>query len=114
VKKQHQHCIPQAFRPLREPAFCAWLGQARPGDALTYHRGFLALDASISSNEFTDHQRRELNRVARRAWWAATQGLVDLVQRRHGRDDYSYIVVARARSDEASEALSTFLLKKVA
>jgi hypothetical protein len=84
--------------------FCAWVAQASAGDKLEYHRGLLALDASIYSKEFTGNSRRELNRVARRAWSAAEQGLVHLVQLRNGRDDYSYLAVARPRSVRAAAA----------
>ena len=53
--------------------FCAWIAQASPGDQFVYHRGLLALDASEWSQSFMGHARRELNQVARRAWWAAGQ-----------------------------------------
>lgn len=101
-------------RRLTETMFCAWLGQAHPGDALIYHRGVLALDASISSQTPKSDARRELARVARRAWWAASQGLVHLVQRRNGVDDFSYIAIARPRTAEVSASLSLVLLKEVA
>jgi hypothetical protein len=63
--------------------FCAWVSQASPGEHLEYHRGLLALDASEWSRDFAGHRRRELNRLAHRAMWAANQGLVHLVQRRN-------------------------------
>ena len=103
-----------AGRPLKETAFCAWLGQANPGDALVYHRGLLALDAGLNSQTLDSNARRELARVARRAWWAAEQGLVHLVQRRNGVDDFSYIAIARPRTAEVSATLSSVLLKEVA
>ena len=101
-------------RRLTETTFCAWLGQAHPGDALVYHRGVLALDASISSQTPDSDARRELARVARRAWWAASQRLVHLVQRRNGPDDFTYLAIARPRPKELSASLSSFLLKEVA
>jgi hypothetical protein len=33
------------LRPLADIEFCAWIGQAAPGDRLEYHRGFLGIDA---------------------------------------------------------------------
>ena len=105
---------PRAMRRLTETAFCAWLGQAHPGDALVYHRGVLALDASINSQTPGSDARRELGRVGRRAWWAANQGLIHLVQRRNGADDFSYIAIARPRTSDATESLSSVLLKEVA
>jgi hypothetical protein len=94
--------------------FCAWVGQASAGDKLEYHRGLLAMDAGECSQSFEGHRRRELNRVARRAWWAAEQGLIHLLQRRNGIDDFSYIAIARPRPKELSATLSSVLLKEVA
>ena len=92
--------------------FCAWIGQASPGDSLEYHRGLLALDGSEWSRDFSGDRRRELNRLSRRAWWAAEQGPVHLVQRRNGPDDFSYIAIARPLTAEASASLSSILLKE--
>src|SRR6266446_257572 len=83
--------------PIAEIDFCAWLGQAVPDDALEYFRGFLALDISCGSRTLGEADRKELARVARRAWWAAEHGLVHLIQRRHGPDEFSYLAVARRR-----------------
>ena len=105
---------PRAMRRLTETAFCAWVGQAHPGAQLVYHRGLLALDASINSQTPKSDARHELARVARRAWWAASQGLVHLVQRRNGPDDFTYLAIARPRPKELSASLSSFLLKEVA
>jgi hypothetical protein len=54
------------------------------------------------------------NRLARRAWWAAEQGLVHLVQRRNGPDDFSYLAVARLHGPEIPQPVSSLLLKEVA
>ncbi len=95
-------------------AFCAWIAQADSGDFLEYHRGLLALDASLYGQTFKGETRSELARVARRAWWAAEQGLVHLVQRRNGPDNFSYIAIARPRTPQVSASLSSVLLKEVA
>ena len=105
---------PSAMRRLTETAFCAWIAQAGSGDALIYHRGLLALDASPHGQTFHGQDRKELGRVARRAWWAAEQGLVHLVQRRNGPDDFTYLAIARPRPKELSATLSSVLLKEVA
>lgn len=94
--------------------FCAWVAQASPGDRLEYHRGLLALDVSDWSQNFAGYARRELNRVTHRAWWAAQQGLVHLVQRRNGPDDFSYIAIARLQADDIPQPVSALLLKEVA
>ena len=99
---------------ITEMAFCAWLGQAHPNAVLAFHRGLLVLDASPHSQTFHGQDRKELSRVARRAWWAAEQGLVDLLQRRNGPDDFTYIAVARPRPKELSASLSLVLLTEVA
>jgi hypothetical protein len=105
---------PQIRLRLAEIDFCAWLGQASPDDRLEYHRGFLAMDASQHCATLPDQDRRELDRLARRAWWAAERGLVHLVQRRHRSDDYSYLAVARPNPKQASVSLSSLLLTEVA
>jgi len=92
--------------------FCAWVAQASPGDSLEYHRGFLALNANIDSQTPASDARRELARVARIAWRAAEKGLVHLVQRRNGPDDFSYLAIARPRTDKVTASLSTILLQE--
>ena len=94
--------------------FCAWIAQAGPGDALVYHRGLLALDASPHGQTFQGQDRKELGRVARRVWWAAEQGLIHLLQRRNGPDDFTYLAIARPRPKELPATLSSVLLKEVA
>jgi hypothetical protein len=89
-----------------EPALCGWLGQAVPGEVLEYHRGRLALDADRVTSKLPMDARQELARVARRALWAFGHGLVHLVQRRLGADDFSYLIIARPRSRKATASLS--------
>ena len=113
-KHAHQSAAPAGELLIGAIPFCAWLGQASPGDALEYHRGFLALDACPDGQTPKSDERREIARVARRAWWAAQQGLVHLVQRRNGPDDFTYIAIARPRTPEASASLSSVLLKEAA
>ena len=102
----------RAMRCLTETAFCAWLGQAHPNDVLVYHRGMLAMDASIDGQTPKSDARRELARVGRITWRAAEKGLVHLVQRRCGPDDYSYLAIARRRTDKVTASLSTLLLQE--
>ena len=107
-------CRPPARLLINVPRFCSWIATAQPGAAIEYHRGLLALDASIDSDEFKGAPQRELNRVARRAWWAAEQGLVHLVQRRNGPDDFSYLAVARLHAEDIPQPVSALLLKEIA
>ncbi len=99
---------------LKEIELCGWIGQAMPGDMLEYHRGFLALDVTEQGTRLTERDRAELARVARRAYWAAELGLVHLVQRRHGPDDYGYLAIARPKPRRVPASLSSFLLEEVA
>lgn len=109
-----QFSNPSLVRRLSDAAFCAWIAQAQPGDRLEYHRGVLAMDASVDSNESETSQRRQLNRPACRARWAAQQGLVHLLQRRLGPDSFSYLAVMRPRRSEAAVSLSKVLLTEAA
>lgn len=99
---------------INETAFCAWVAQAAPGDRLQYHYGSLAMDACSHGQTANSDAGRELARVARRARWAAEQGLVHLVQRRNGPDYFSYVAIARPRTPEASVSLSSIILKEIA
>lgn len=113
-KHAHQSAAPARELLIDAIRFCAWIAQASPGETLEYHRGFLALDACPDGQTPKSDERRELARVARRAWWAAQQGLVHLVQRRNAPDDFTYIAIARLRTPEASASLSSVLLKEAA
>lgn len=105
--------LPTTRLKLTEIELCAWLGQALPGDTLEYHRGFLAIDIMPHSGRLAGQDRPELARIARRAWWAAERQFVDLVQRRHGPDDYSYLLIARCRPSSRSQSLSQCLTAEI-
>ncbi|WP_336421499.1 hypothetical protein [Roseovarius sp. D22-M7] len=97
-------------RPLTEIEFCAWVAQAVPGDRLEYHRGFLVLDTFPAISHLPDAQRVELARLGSRAFWAAENGLVHLVQEREGPDRFAYIAIARPKPKAATASLSALLL----
>jgi DNA-directed RNA polymerase specialized sigma24 family protein len=103
--------FPTVHLALSEIDLCGWLGQAEPGDMLDYYRGFLVVDAIPHGSRLPERDRAELGRIARRALWASERGLAHLIQRRHGPDDYSYIIVARPRSP--SQPLSDLLAAEV-
>jgi len=110
-------CIPDTpngAAPLSEAALCAWLGAAAPGERLAYHRGFLARETSPLTQLLPDAERLALLRLANRAWALAEAGLAHLVQRRHGEEDYSYLIVARRRPRRAQPALLSFHLAEAA
>jgi hypothetical protein len=76
-----------------EAAFCRWVAQSAPGASTVYFRGHLAYERMPSVSSFAEPERKRLVALARRAMQAAEEGLVHLVQRRHGPEDYSYIAV---------------------
>ena len=88
---------PPAQPLLSDAALCSWLGAAAPGDRFTYHRGFLARDASAQLQVLPEAERVALQKIAGRAFALFKGGLCDLVQRRHDFEDYSYLIVARRR-----------------
>jgi hypothetical protein len=85
--------------------FCGWLGQAEPGDVISYHRGFLILDRVPSKKDLPDVRSAELNLLANCAMRAAEHDLVHLVQRRNGSLDFSYLAIARPRKRSLSQFL---------
>jgi hypothetical protein len=100
----------RASRLLSEIEFCAWVAQAVAGDRLEYHRGFLACDIVPSISNLAANERTELSKLGSRAFWAAEQGLVHLVQERVGPDQFAYIAVARPKPKAAAVSLSELLL----
>lgn len=93
-----------------ELAFIAWINQAMPGDVLEYHRGFLAFDVS----RLCVPDRVELLKLAHRAMRGVGLGLVHLVQRRNGPNDFSYLAIARPKPKHASASLRSLLLEEAA
>ena len=83
----------------------AWLNQAKPGDAIEYHRGLLALDRSRELSALSEDDRQALRRLANLAMRLADRGLIDLVQRRIRPDCFSYIAIARRRNRELFQFL---------
>lgn len=90
---------------LTEAAFCAWLGTAAAGDAVTYHRGALARDTCASLEILPLDERVRVTRLASRALRLSEAGYLHLVQRRHGFEDYEYVAVARRRPRRTAPAL---------
>lgn len=96
---------------LDEVGLSAWIAQAAPGEALVYHRGFLAVDATGAVSNLTPERQRTLRGVASAAMRAAERELVHLVQARLGPDHFAYIAVARPKPAPAGAALSMRLLE---
>jgi hypothetical protein len=100
--------------PLTEAAFCAWLGNAASGDAITYHRGALARETCPSLNLLSADERVRVARLSSRALKLAEAGHVHLVQRRRGFEDYEYLAIARRRPRQISPLLLRRILVEAA
>ena len=96
--------------PMDEIAFCAWVAQADPGAALTYHQGFLVVDTDKTLSTLPPPSRTDLRRLADAAFRAAEHGLVHLVQTRIATDRFAYIAIARPRRQGAPASLAAQLL----
>ncbi len=99
---------------MSDVGFLAWVQQAEVGDRLQYHRGFLALDTFAVISGLSAKERAELGKLADRAFCAAEQGLVHLVQERIGIDQFAYIAIARPKPKRAAASLSALLLDEAA
>jgi hypothetical protein len=96
---------------LSDIEFCAWIGQAAPGERLEYHRGFVGVDAAPVISKLPDTERRRLAALASAAYRAFEADLVHLVQERLATDRFAYVAVARAKPTAASVSLSELLLE---
>lgn len=102
---------PIAFTPARprlltDVEFCAWIGQAMPGDRLEYHRGFLGIDTTAVISTLPEPERRRLGALASAAHRAFEAALVHLVQVRLGPDRFAYLAIARTRPRSAPVPLA--------
>jgi hypothetical protein len=93
-----------------EIEFCAWVAQADAGGRLEYYRGSVAADTLSPLSPLTEPERGALRKLADGAYRAAEQGLVHLVQLRHGPDDYSYLAIARPKPTRAGPSLAARLV----
>ncbi len=107
-----------AISPLRcsitEIGFCAWLGQAAPGDSLEYHRGFLVVDLAPFGGPMCTEARLELTRTSARAYDLAERDFLHLVQRRLGPDSFSYLAIARPLPAGKAPDFSTLMTEEAA
>lgn len=84
---------PPARSPISEERFCDWVASALPGHRMEYFHGLLGHDRMPSAKALQEHDRLALVAVARRAMQLAEDGYLQLVQRRHGENSYSYIAI---------------------
>ena len=88
-----RRALPLPVPTLPENAFRTWLKAAHPGSLIEYHRGHLVIDRQPKLDAPDNQARAALHRLATRVLKAADQGLVYLVQQRHGREDFSYLAI---------------------
>jgi hypothetical protein len=117
-KSRRRSCPAPVVAPcelrMSDVRFLAWVAQAEPGDRLEYHRGFLAFDTFAIFSGLSAKERAELRQLADRAFCAAEQGLVHLVQERIDTDRFAYIAIARPKLRHAAASLSALLLDEAA
>ena len=106
--------LPPPALPLTEAALCRWIGTAAPGDAITYFRGALARSLSPQLALLEPPERLAVAKIANRAWKLAGDGLAHLVQRRHGYEDFEYLMVARPRLRRAAPNILPLILAEAA
>lgn len=94
---------------LSDIAFCAWIGQAEPGELLRYHEGFLGIDTMAGMSSLAEADRKTLCGIARVALSAFENGLIHLVQSRLATDRFAYLAVARQRPRNAPALLTQLL-----
>ncbi len=82
--------------------FYAWVSLADPGAAISYHRGFLAVDTASIMSRLSPSEQATLRLIADAAWRASEQKLVHLVQERLGPDLFEYRAIVRPKLPSAS------------
>ncbi len=100
---------PVGHLPVTEQLLVQWLASADPGDQLVYHRGFLAIDTSLTASTLPPSRRAMLRQVASRALDMSDRGLVRAVQRRNGEGDFTYLLIAAHRLTVARRRLGDAL-----
>ncbi len=101
-------------RPLTDIEFCAWIGQAVPGDRLEYHRGFLGIDTTAVISTLPEPERRRLGALASAAYRAFDAAMIHLVQVRLGPDRFAYLAIARTKPCTAPVSLARLIAEPVA
>lgn len=95
---------------LSEMEFAGWVGAAAPGDRIEYHRGFLAVDLIVPISGQSRPELVALHKLGIRAYWAAEQRFVHLVQERLGPNHFAYIAIARPKPKRAEVSFTALLV----
>ena len=73
--------------------FCAWLGDAAPGDVFEYHQGFLTCNREPEEGKSMTGEHVRIDLLGACVFSFAGHGMVHLVQRRLGCRQYSYLAI---------------------
>jgi len=76
--------------------FKLWLAEAKPGERAEYHRGFLFEDTEPAVTSLDQEAMEEAQKTAACARYAQNVGHIELIQRKHGAFNYSYLAIAKA------------------
>lgn len=92
--------LTQKYQEITADGFHGWLKAARPGEKLEYYRGFLAIDREKSYmvpalNAYAHVYYEPMHSLGLAVWRSYEQGLVELVQKKVGPDNYRYFVIKR-------------------
>lgn len=80
--------------PIEAPVLHAWLWQARAGEGLEHHQGFLAIDRGRFAGRGSMRTGAALERLAETACSLVAAGRVHLLQRRLAPEHFGYLAVA--------------------
>jgi len=105
---------PFHLQKLDETSFCAWVAQAKPGDTLEYHRGFLCLDRGSTEQGNKDPHQIKLDEMAARAFGLAERGFLHLLQQRIGDASFRYLAIARSCPEGQAINFSTLMIEEAA
>lgn len=105
---------PFHLQKLDETSFCAWVAQAKPGDALEYHRGFLCLDRGCPEPQAPSPNQTKLDMMAERALELSERGFLHLVQQRLGDASFRYLAIVRPCPEGQSINFSTLMTEEAA
>ena len=105
---------PLHLQTLDETSFCAWVAQARPGEILEYHRGFLCLDRGTPDQSNKKPHQIKLDEMSTRALDLAERGFLHLLQQRIGEASFRYLAIARYCPEGQAINFSTLMTEEAA
>ena len=77
---------------------CVRVADAKPGDMLTYYRGYLSRDRQMHSEGYEEPVRHKIGELGNAAWSLGDENWVHLIQRRVSYGCWDYIAVRKAEA----------------